>query len=217
VADVDRAFVADRLKTAIDEGRLSLGEYDERLRDTYAARTYGDLDRLLHDLPGGVPPGPVTGAVQPVSTGHEPAATSDGASPAQVPALALRASMPRWLAAVWGAWTVAVTVNVVIWALVSLSADGGPVYFWPMWVAGPWGAVLLATTLTGLAAGVPFRSEDHARRIELIRQRRDQRVEQAQRRRDRYAAQADLRDQRRAWKAQWRDERHQRRRARRGC
>jgi hypothetical protein len=42
---------------------------------------------------------------------------------------------------------VAVSVNVVIWVLVSISA-GDPAYFWPMWVAGPWGAVLVALTAT---------------------------------------------------------------------
>ena len=35
--DADRQAVADRLKTALDEGRLDLNEYDERLQKTYAA------------------------------------------------------------------------------------------------------------------------------------------------------------------------------------
>src|ERR687885_815865 len=43
-SDADRTVVAERLQTALDEGRLSLTEYDERLQQTYAARTYGDLD-----------------------------------------------------------------------------------------------------------------------------------------------------------------------------
>jgi hypothetical protein len=50
-ADVDRQFVADRLKAALDEGRLSLHEYDDRLKETYAARTYGDLDKLRRTCP----------------------------------------------------------------------------------------------------------------------------------------------------------------------
>jgi hypothetical protein len=40
-------------------------------------------------------------------------------------------------------WAAAVLVNVVVWAVVSLSAQEW-IYFWPVWVAGPWGAVLLA-------------------------------------------------------------------------
>nr|WP_240944547.1 DUF1707 domain-containing protein [Micromonospora thermarum] len=50
-ADADRQAVADRLRTAVDEGRLDLHEYDERLQQAYAARTYGELDALLADLP----------------------------------------------------------------------------------------------------------------------------------------------------------------------
>jgi hypothetical protein len=50
-ADIDRAFVAERLKTALDQGRLTLPEYDERLAQIYAARTYGELDLVVADLP----------------------------------------------------------------------------------------------------------------------------------------------------------------------
>jgi Domain of unknown function (DUF1707) len=54
-ADVDREFVADRLKIALNQGRLSLPEYDERLAAIYAAKTYADLDVLLADLPDTTP------------------------------------------------------------------------------------------------------------------------------------------------------------------
>src|SRR3954452_14858713 len=54
--DGDRQQVAARLKQALDEGRLDLSEYDERLQKTYAAKTFGDLNGLLDDLPGTVPP-----------------------------------------------------------------------------------------------------------------------------------------------------------------
>jgi DUF1707 SHOCT-like domain len=54
-ADIDREFVADRLKIALNQGRLSLPEYDERLAAIYAAKTYADLDVLLVDLPDTTP------------------------------------------------------------------------------------------------------------------------------------------------------------------
>ncbi|WP_432831904.1 DUF1707 SHOCT-like domain-containing protein [Dactylosporangium sp. CA-092794] len=140
-ADVDRQFVAERLKAALDEGRLSLVEYDDRLKDAYSARTYGELDAVLKDLPGFHPVG--SSQLQPaaprVGDPDERSAPSDGRN-------------PRWLLGVWSAWLVAVSVNVVIWALVSISS-GEPVYFWPMWVAGPWGAVLLASTFSVKALG----------------------------------------------------------------
>jgi hypothetical protein len=140
-ADVDRQFVAERLKAALDEGRLSLGEYDDRLKETYAARTYGDLDGILKDLPGFHPMGgSQLEPSEPVldEADERPRRSGDG--------------NPKWLIGIWSAWLVAVSVNVVIWALVSLSA-GQPVYFWPMWVAGPWGAVLLASTFSVKALG----------------------------------------------------------------
>jgi len=140
-ADVDRQFVAERLKAALDEGRLSLDEYDDRLKDAYAARTYGDLDDILRDLPGFHP----MGSSQLESTEPFLDAPAERSDPGDK-------SNPRWLVGVWSAWFVAVSVNVVIWALVSVSA-GSAVYFWPMWVAGPWGAVLLASTFSVKALG----------------------------------------------------------------
>lgn len=50
-ADADRQAAAERLGGAVAEGRLDLDEYEERLQHAYAARTYGELDRLLADLP----------------------------------------------------------------------------------------------------------------------------------------------------------------------
>src|SRR5262245_41416259 len=47
----DRELVADRLRAALDEGRLTLTEYDERVGIAYGAVTYADLNKLLTDLP----------------------------------------------------------------------------------------------------------------------------------------------------------------------
>ncbi|MEV7597001.1 DUF1707 domain-containing protein [Kitasatospora sp. NPDC089797] len=51
-ADADREAVADRLRTAAGEGRIDLGELEERLDRAYAARTYPELDALVADLGG---------------------------------------------------------------------------------------------------------------------------------------------------------------------
>jgi hypothetical protein len=140
-ADVDRQFVAERLKGALDEGRISLSEYDERLRDAYASKTYGDLDKVLADLPGFVPV--EHSQVMPASTTYPTDAVRQEMAGRPL------SGVPKWLIGVWSAWLIAVSVNVVIWLLVSVSSSE-LVYFWPMWVAGPWGAVLLATTVIGL-------------------------------------------------------------------
>jgi hypothetical protein len=51
--------VADQLRRALDEGRLTLLEYDQRLGSAYAAKTYGELAEVTGDLPSSgssVPP-----------------------------------------------------------------------------------------------------------------------------------------------------------------
>jgi DUF1707 SHOCT-like domain/Domain of unknown function (DUF4190) len=50
-ADEDRDRVAGILGTAYSEGRLTKDEYDARLEAAFAARTYGELDKLMTDLP----------------------------------------------------------------------------------------------------------------------------------------------------------------------
>jgi Domain of unknown function (DUF1707) len=50
-ADVDRDAVAERLRIAAGEGRIELWELDERLGRAYAAKTYGELEMLVADLP----------------------------------------------------------------------------------------------------------------------------------------------------------------------
>lgn len=51
-SDDDREQVAERLRKAAVEGRLDTDELEERLELALAARTYGQLEPLLHDLPG---------------------------------------------------------------------------------------------------------------------------------------------------------------------
>ena len=132
VGDGDRQAVADQLRKALDEGRLDLGEYDERLQRVYAAKTFGDLDGLLDDLPGTVPP---------QHSRIQPAASAAGAVPApQAPRAAVN-QFARWT----GPYGGVVLVSVAIWAITSMAA-GHLTYFWPMWmlipmlfgVAGQW-------------------------------------------------------------------------------
>jgi DUF1707 SHOCT-like domain len=50
-SDADREQVAERLRQATAEGRLNAEELEGRLQTLFAARTYGELDALLADLP----------------------------------------------------------------------------------------------------------------------------------------------------------------------
>lgn len=50
-SDSDRENVAERLRNATAEGRLLAEELEERLGTVFAARTYGELDEVVSDLP----------------------------------------------------------------------------------------------------------------------------------------------------------------------
>lgn len=58
VSDADRDAVAAELAEHLRVGRLGLDEFDERVGRAISARTRGDLDRLLADLPRPMPPPP---------------------------------------------------------------------------------------------------------------------------------------------------------------
>ncbi|HXR29268.1 MAG TPA: DUF1707 domain-containing protein [Solirubrobacteraceae bacterium] len=51
-SDSDREHVAERLREAATEGRLLTEELEQRLEVALSARTYGQLNAVLHDLPG---------------------------------------------------------------------------------------------------------------------------------------------------------------------
>src|SRR5690349_1984853 len=121
--DSDRQKVADKLKAALDEGRLDLHEYDERLGQTYAAKTFGDLDRLVTDLPGPIPA--QQSQVQPYQS---PAAPQEAAEAGEM----RKPGGPPFLASYGGV----VVVCVVIWAM-SCLASGEFRYPWPAWMLIP--------------------------------------------------------------------------------
>ena len=50
-SDAERDAVVGRLNQAVGEGRLTMDEFSARLEVAYAARTRGELDPLLRDLP----------------------------------------------------------------------------------------------------------------------------------------------------------------------
>jgi len=123
-SDADRGAVARRLQVAVDEGRLTLTDYDERLQQAYAAQTYGELERVTADLPA------------------VPAAAVPAGRAEAVPAFW------REQADEWRSWAGAAVVLVAVWTITSIAA-GGPLFFWPMFPIGIWGAILLAQLVSG--------------------------------------------------------------------
>jgi hypothetical protein len=57
VGDAEREAVAAELREHYAQGRLSMEDFNQRLDAVFAARTRGDLDKLISDLPHAKPAG----------------------------------------------------------------------------------------------------------------------------------------------------------------
>ncbi|WP_330242202.1 DUF1707 SHOCT-like domain-containing protein [Streptomyces sp. NBC_00525] len=65
-SDAERERVAEILREAVAEGRLEMEEFEQRLDSAYKARTRGELEPLVRDLPAvGAAPVPAPTAVRP--------------------------------------------------------------------------------------------------------------------------------------------------------
>jgi hypothetical protein len=143
-SDEDRDRAVSLLREHHAAGRLDAEEFNERLDKAYAAKTLGELDEIMADLPAidlyrlphdslpryGRPKPGGSSFLEAAAAGHGGVVRAHG-----------RFS-PAWASA-WGSWFTCTVLCFVIWALT------GAGYPWPLWVAAPWGAVMLGTWVTG--------------------------------------------------------------------
>lgn len=126
-SDTDREQVAAELGDHLTAGRLDQAEFDTRLSAAYTARTYGELDALLTDLPAT--------RARPSTPPPEPPAGPSTPRPHVATPFDSRAGR-------FGPWLAVSLIVTAVWALTSLTT--GDVHgFWPVWVIGPWGLALL--------------------------------------------------------------------------
>ena len=104
-SDEDRERLANELRDHSVAGRLETDELEERLQQTYAARTTGELEALRSDLPA-----------TPEALAREQAAR--------------RSHLTRRLVQESGGSAALFAVCTVIWL-----ASGATGQFWPVWVA----------------------------------------------------------------------------------
>ncbi len=106
-SDAERERVAEVLRDAVAEGRLDMEEFDQRLDAVYKARTHGELEPLVSDLPVPGAAGVPGAAVAPV------ASASAAAKPSSWPARIGGPATSKGAFAFWGGfgrkgtWTVA--------------------------------------------------------------------------------------------------------------
>jgi len=125
-SDEDRDRTAALLREHHALGRLTAEEFSDRLDKAFAAKTVGELDELLRDLPSidlfRLPDNKLTR--QPRQARVQPHHGSAG-----------------WRA-VWGSYLTVNLICLVVWAIAGFG------YPWWLWVAGPWGAVIAGTYLS---------------------------------------------------------------------
>jgi hypothetical protein len=126
-SDADRERTVQLLREHHAEGRLDMEEFHERLNAAYAAKTMGELDEILADLPG-------IDLYRLPSAGLRPAPPGTGGwLPSQRPGgpVARRAGA-------WAAWTVTSSALVVAWLVVGVISGGFAWLPWFLLIIIPW-------------------------------------------------------------------------------
>jgi Domain of unknown function (DUF1707) len=113
-AHADREQVIDTLKAAFVQGRLAKDEFDMRLGQTFAARTYADLAAVTADIPaelaGAGPAGAGPAGAGPAGAGPGGAGRA-AVQPLREP---VRALTQAEKAAAWGMYGIVLTVMLTI-------------------------------------------------------------------------------------------------------
>lgn len=157
-SDSDREAVAQQLRDHYAAGRITLDEFDERTTTTYAAKTFGDLDGLLVDLPAA--------EVVPVPAARVPAPSNAARSD--------RVDRFRASVAPFSSWIVVALVMNLIW-LGGTDNHGHHGPYWPIWVIGPWGVMMVMRWLNGgsrQSSEIERRRAEHEARQRAIRDNR---------------------------------------------
>jgi len=134
VGDAERRRVADDLQRHFVDGRLSSDELTDCVRQAMAARTQGDLEALVRDLPALPPP-----------------ASAPTVPPASAPTAAVPEPASLERAGAWDRRDVrahAASYGLVMLLLVAIwffTTPGG--YFWPIWPILGWGIAVVAHAL----------------------------------------------------------------------
>jgi hypothetical protein len=129
-SDADRERTAQLLREHHAVGRLTAEEFNTRLEQAFEARTLGQLDELLADLPA-------IDLYQLPSAGIRP--TRRGGSGRRLRA---DADMPP-LESSWGGWAAGSVLLIAVWVVVGIAVGG------LAWV--PWFALIVAPWALGLA------------------------------------------------------------------
>ena len=137
VSDADRERTAALLREHHAVGRLTAEEFEERLNKVFVAKTRGDLDELLADLPA-------IDLYQLPSAGIRP--NRRGGSGSRLDRRASGWPIPS-LDNTWGGWLVGTVLLVAVWLIIGVVTGG------LAWI--PWFALIVAPWALGLSRRRP--------------------------------------------------------------
>ena len=137
-SDSDRERTASLLREHHAAGRLDAAEFNDRLDKAFEAKTMGDLDALLADLPGidlyrlpaaSIRPAP-PGAIRPPAGGGS--------------ALSRRGegAISQQRAVTWGSWAAISSLLFVTWLGLGLLSGGAAWIPWFLLIVIPWALVI---------------------------------------------------------------------------
>jgi hypothetical protein len=142
--DADRELAADVLRRNYADGRLDPSEYDQRLDAVYAARTYGELDAIVADLPADDEA--IASAAESERYRNLPVPPSSRHPTVSHPVRDFDVSLETL--GDLGAWAGVSVVSWVVWVLLLITDVGGFDYLWPLWVT-VLGGVIVAVRAIG--------------------------------------------------------------------
>jgi Flp pilus assembly protein TadB len=147
-SDADRDQAAAALREHLVAGRLTSDEFDERLDKAYAARTLGELDDLMADLPQ------ADLDQLPDASLRRPAAENPPL-PARGSSRSIQAGPGRTYPAARGSWLTIGLFLLVIWVIAGTSGS-----LWFLWVV----LTLVVLMLVRWILGAPVHRDRRATR-----------------------------------------------------
>ena len=140
-SDADRERTTSLLREHHAQGRLTAEEFNDRLDRAFAAKTLGELDALLADLPGiDLYRLPAAG-IRPAPPGARPRAPRAGGGGSAVSRRGDGTVSPQRVAT-WVTWGAISSLLFVAWLGLGL-IDGGAAWLpWFLLVVVPWGIAI---------------------------------------------------------------------------
>lgn len=137
-SDADRERTAALLREHRAVGRLTAEEFEDRLEAVFTARTRGDLDTLVGDLPAidlyQLPSASIRPATRPAS---RPGARGGSGLDRRGNGALLPRSVAGWLT-----WTAASSLLLVIWLGVGIASGGAAWLPWFLLIVIPWALII---------------------------------------------------------------------------